>query len=141
MSNSKIFTAGLVGAIVAFLLGFIVYGNLLAEFFVENSGSASGVMRGDDEMQWIPMILGHVTWGMLFAIVFGKWANISTFATGAKSGALLGFLIGASFDLIQLGSTHIASLKGIVVDIVVMTIVSAIVGGVVGWFFGRKKEA
>ncbi|MCK0179708.1 hypothetical protein MWU50_10425 [Flavobacteriaceae bacterium S0862] len=141
MSNSKIFTAGLVGAIVAFLLGFIVYGNLLAEFFVENSGSASGVMRGDDEMQWIPMILGHVTWGMLFAIVFGKWANISTFATGAKSGALLGFLIGASFDLIQLGSTHIASLTGIVVDIVVMTIVSAIVGGVVGWFFGRKKEA
>ena len=141
MSNSKIFTAGLVGAIVAFLLGFIVYGNLLAEFFVENSGSASGVMRGDDEMQWIPMILGHVTWGMLFAIVFGKWANISTFTTGAKSGALLGFLIGASFDLIQLGSTHIPNLTGIVVDIVVMTIVSAIVGGVVGWFFGRKKEA
>ena len=141
MSNSKIFTAGLVGAIVAFLLGFIVYGNLLAEFFVENSGSASGVMRGDDEMQWIPMILGHVTWGMLFAIVFGKWANISTFTTGAKSGALLGFLIGASFDLIQLGSTHIPNLTGIVVDIVVMTIVSAIVGGVVGWFFGRNKEA
>ena len=140
MSNSKIFTAGLVGAIVAFLLGFIVYGNLLAEFFVENSGSASGVMRGDDEMQWIPMILGHVTWGMLFAIVFGKWANISTFTTGAKSGALLGFLIGASFDLIQLGSTHIPNLTGIVVDIVVMTIVSAIVGGVVGWFFGRNKE-
>jgi uncharacterized membrane protein len=141
MSNSKIFTAGLVGAIVAFLLGFIVYGNLLTEFFVENSGSASGVMRGDEEMQWIPMILGHVTWGMLFAIVFGKWANISTFTTGAKSGALLGFLIGASFDLIQLGSTHIPNLTGIVVDIVVMTIVSAIVGGVVGWFFGRNKEA
>ena len=141
MSNSKIFTAGLVGAIVAFLLGFIVYGNLLAEFFVENSGSASGVMRGDDEMQWIPMILGHVTWGMLFAIVFGKWANISTFATGAKSGALLGFLIGASFDLIQLGSTHIPNLTGVIVDIIVITIVSAIVGGVVGWFFGRNKEA
>jgi uncharacterized membrane protein len=141
MSNSKIFTAGLVGAVVAFLLGFIVYGNLLTEFFVENSGSASGVMRGDDEMQWIPMILGHVTWGMLFAIIFGKWAKISTFATGAKAGALLGFLIGASFDLIQLGSTHIPNLTGIVVDIIVMTIVSAIVGGTVGWFFGRNKTS
>ena len=141
MSKSKIFTAGLAGPLVAFLLGFIVYGNLLAEFFVENSGSASGVMRGDDEMQWIPMILGHVTWGMLFAIVFGKWANISTFATGAKSGALLGFLIGASYDLIQLGSTHIPNLTGIVVDIIVMTIVSAIVGGVVGWFLGRNKTS
>ncbi len=139
MSNSKIFTAGLLGPVVAFLLGFIVYGNLLSEFFVENSGGASGVTRGDDEMQWIPMILGHITWGMLFAVVFGKWANISTFTTGAKTGALLGFLIGASFDLIQLGSTHIFNLTGIVVDIIVMTIVSAIVGGTVGWFLGRNK--
>ena len=139
MSNNKILLAGLVGAVVAFLLGFIVYGNVLTDFFMENSGSASGVMRGDDEMQWIPMILGHITWGLLFAIIYGRWANIATFATGAKAGALLGFLIGASFDLIQLGSTHIPNLTGIIVDIIVMTIISAIVGGVVGWFLGKNK--
>jgi len=139
MSNNKILLAGLVGAIVAFLLGFIVYGNVLTDFFIENSGSASGIMRADDEMQWVPMILGHITWGLLFAIIFGRWANISTFVSGAKAGALLGFLIGASFDLIQLGSTHIANLTGVVVDIIVMTILSAIVGGVVAWFLGRNK--
>lgn len=137
MSNNKIFTAGLVGAIVAFLLGYLVYGLALTDFFMENSGSATGVMRGDDEMQWIPMILGHITWGMLFALIFGRWANIATFATGAKAGALLGFLIGASFDLIQLGSTHISNVTGIIADIVAMTVISAIVGGVVGWFLGR----
>ncbi|TJY37927.1 hypothetical protein [Pontimicrobium aquaticum] len=141
MSNNKVLLAGLVGAVIAFLLGFIVYGNVLTDFFVENSGSASGVMRGDDEMQWVPMILGHITWGLLFAIIYGRWANISTFTSGAKTGALLGFLIGASFDLIQLGSTHIPNLTGVIVDIIVMTIISAIVGGVVGWFLGRKKEA
>ena len=141
MSNNKIFIAGLVGAVVAFLLGFLVYGNLLADFFMENSGSATGVMRGDDEMQWIPMILGHITWGLLFAVIYGRWANITTFATGAKAGALLGFLIGASFDLIQLGSTHIFNTTGIIVDIVAMVIVSAIVGGVVGWFLGRGNSA
>ena len=141
MSNSKIITAGLVGAVVAFLLGFITWGNLLTDFFMDNSGSATGVMRGDDEMQWIPMILGHVTWGLLFAIIFGRWANISTFATGVKTGALLGFLIGASFDLIQLGSTHISNTTAVVVDIVAMTVVSAIVGGVVAWVLGRNNEA
>ena len=78
MLNSKIFTAGLVGAVVAFLLGFLLYGNLLTDFFMENSGSATGVMRGDDEMQWIPMILGHVTWGMLFAVIYGRcWAGLA----------------------------------------------------------------
>jgi len=139
MSNNKILLAGLVGAIIAFLLGFIVYGNVLTDFFIENSGSASGIMRADDEMQWVPMILGHITWGLLFAIISGRWANISTFVSGAKAGALLGFLIGTSFDLIQLGSTHIANLTGVVVDIIVMTILSAIVGGVVAWFLGRNK--
>ena len=141
MSNSKIFTAGLVGAIAAFLLGFIIYGNLLMDFFTQNSGSATGIMRGDDEMQWIPMILGHVTWGMLFAIIYGRWANISTFASGAKAGALLGFLIGASFDLITLGSTHINNVTATIVDIVVMVVVSAIVGGIVAWFLGRGNES
>lgn len=141
MSNNKILLAGLVGAIAAFLLGFIVYGNVLTDFFIENSGSASGVMRADDEMQWVPMILGHITWGLLFAIIFGRWANISTFTSGAKTGALLGLLIGASFDLIQLGSTHISNITGVVVDIIVMTIISAIVGGTVGWFLGRNKTA
>ena len=141
MSNNKIFTAGLVGAVVAFILGYLVYGMALTDFFMENSGSATGVMRGDDEMQWIPMILGHVTWGLLFATIFGRWAGITTFATGAKAGALLGFLIGASFDLIQLGSTHLSNLTGTIVDIVVMTVVSAIVGGVVAWVLGRNKEA
>lgn len=141
MSNNKILLAGLVGAIVAFLLGFIVYGNLLTDFFMENAGSATGVMRGDDEMLWVPMILGHVTWGLLIAIIFGRWAGISTCGTGAKAGALLGFLIGASFDLIQLGSTHISNATGAVVDIIVMTVISAIVGGVVGWVLGRNKTA
>lgn len=141
MSSSKIIIAGLVGAVVAFLLGFITWGTLLTDFFMENSGSASGVMRADDDMQWVPMILGHVTWGLLFAIIFGRWANISTFASGAKAGALLGFLIGASFDLIQLGSTHVLNVTGTVVDIIAMTVVSAIVGGVIALVLGKSKES
>lgn len=137
MNTNKIITAGLVGAVVAFLLGFLVYGMALASFFEANSGSATGVYRGDDEMLWIPMILGHITWGMLFALIYGRWATISTFATGAKAGAVIGFLVGATFDLINLGSTHISNSTAAIVDIIVMTVLSAIVGGVVGWFLGR----
>jgi uncharacterized membrane protein len=137
MKINKILLAGLVGAIVALLLGFLAYDLLLGSFFAANLGSATGVMREETEMLWVPMILGHLSWGMLFAVIYGHWANISTFATGAKAGAILGFLVGFTFDMINLGTTHIMSPTGAIADVVVMIIISAIVGGVVGWFLGR----
>lgn len=137
MDTNKILLAGLIGGVAAFLLGFLSYGLLLSSFFESNMGSASGVMRGDSEMLWVPMILGHLSWGLFFAVIFGRWAGISTFATGAKAGAVLGFLVAFTFDMINLGSTHIMNLAGAIGDIVVMTVVAAIVGGIVGWFLGR----
>lgn len=139
MDTNKILLAGLIGSVAAFFLGFLVYGVALAGFFESNLGSATGVMRADDEMLWIPMIVGHLAWGFLIAIIYGRWANISTFATGAKAGAVIGALVGLTFDMINLGSTHIMNATGAMVDVLVMAIMTAIVGGVVGWFYGRDK--
>jgi uncharacterized membrane protein len=139
MNITKILIAGLIGGVVAFILGYLAWGLLLGDFFEANSGSASGVMRADEEMLWIPMILGHLSWGLFFALIFGRWANISTFVTGAKAGAVLGFLVSFTFDMINLGSTNLSTLTGAIVDILVMSIIAAIVGGVVGWYLGRGK--
>ena len=137
MNTSKILVAGLVGAAVAFFLGFLCYGLLLTDFFESHMGSATGLMRGDENMLWVPMILGHVSWGFLFAIIYGRWANISTFVTGAKAGAVLGFLVGFTVDMINYGSTNMYDLTATLVDVLVMTVLSAILGGCVGWFLGR----
>ncbi len=137
MDTNKILLAGLFGGMVAFFLGFLFYGLLLNDFFQSNAGSATGVRRGDDELIWIPMILGHLAWGMLFAVIYGRWANISTFITGAKAGAVIGFLVAMTHDMINLASTHIMNSNGAIANVVVMTIVAAIVGGVVAWFLGR----
>jgi membrane protein YqaA with SNARE-associated domain len=138
MDTGKIVTAGLLGGVVAFILGYLMYGIIMADFFQSNMGSATGVMRGDADMQWVPLILGHLSWGLLFAIIYGRWASISTFATGAKAGAVLGFLVAFTTNMINYGTTNIANLNAVLGDIVVMTIVAAIVGGTVGWFLGRK---
>ena len=138
--TNKILIAGLVGAVAALILGFLTWGIALAGFLEANSGSASGVVRADDEMLWLPMILGHLSWGLLFAVIFGRWANISTFTSGAQAGALLGFLIGFTYDMINLGSTHISTTTGVIVNVIAMTIISAIVGGVVAATLGRGKS-
>ena len=50
MMNTKTIVAGVIGGIVYFLLGWLIYGMLMSDFFEANSGSATGVMRADDEM-------------------------------------------------------------------------------------------
>lgn len=140
MDTNKILVAGIVGGIAAFILGFLTWGLALNSFMEQNMGSASGVMKDEADFNWIAMVLGHLSWGMLFAIVFGRWAGISTFATGAKAGAVLGFLISFTYDMINLGSTNLTTTTGAIVDIVAMTIVSAIVGGIVAMMLGRGKK-
>ena len=137
MTTKKILLSGLVGGVVAFILGFLAWGVLLNNFFQANLGSATGVMRGEDEMMWGPMIIGHLALGMLFAIIYGRWASISTFTTGAKAGAVLGGLMALSYDMIGLGTTHVMNLTGAISDVVVTVIVSSLIGGTVAWFLGR----
>ncbi len=140
MNTNKILATGLVGGVVAFILGFLIWGIALSGVMESNAGSATGVMRSEADFMWIPMILGHLSWGILFAYIYGHWANIKTFATGAKGGATLGFLIGFTYDMINLGSTNIINTTGAIINVVAMTIVSAIVGGAVGWMLGRGAD-
>ncbi len=41
MNTNKILLAGLIGGVVAFVLGFLFYGVLLTDFFEANAGSAT----------------------------------------------------------------------------------------------------
>ncbi len=136
MSTNKIAVAGLIGGIVAFFLGWLVYGMLLTDFFKANGGGATGVDRAPEEMVMWAMIVGHLAFGLLVAIIFGRWASISTPATGAKAGAVLGFLVGLT-ALIDYGVTNISNLTGVLVNAVVLAVITAIMGAAVAWWLGR----
>jgi len=140
MTNNKIILAGVVGAISLLLIGSIIFGLTLPQFGDTLNGSASGVMKSPEEFGWIPLIIGHLAFGWLFAITFGRWANISTFAGGAKAGLILGGLISLGNELISFGSTNVTSFTGTVVEIVLGTIVFALMGGVVGAMLGRGEK-
>ena len=136
MKNNKILIAGLIGTVVAFFVGFLTYGMALNDFFESNRGSATGLQRADDEMIWWAMILGHLAFGMLLAIIYGRWANISTIATGAKAGAVLGALLGL-IGFIDYAAMNVSNLTATCVNVIVMAIVSAITGAAVAWWLGR----
>jgi len=138
MNTNKILLAGLIGGAASFLLGWLVWGVVLADFMKSNSGSATGVMKAESEMVWWALIVGNLAGGLLLALIFGRWGSISTFLTGAKAGAVIGLLIAISVDMTMLATSNIMTLNGALVDILANAVVAGIVGGVVGWFLGRK---
>ncbi len=133
MNTGKILLAGLIGGIVAFMLGFLTFAFLLEDFLLANAGSAEGVERKD--LLMIPVILGYLSWGLLLAYILGKLGHIDSFTKGARYGALIGFLASCTIDLIQYGTTNLVNLKGTLTTMLCLTIISGIVGGIIGWVY------
>ena len=139
--TSKTFIAALIGAIVSFILGYLIYGIALMNFMTTNAGSATGVMKMDmGATSMIYIFIGSLAGGLLLAYIFDKWANIRTAAGGAQAAALLGFLIILSFDATMYGTTNIMNMTAMFVDIIAGTILYAISGAAIGWWLGRGSK-
>ncbi len=141
MRTNKILLAGLAGGVVYFLLGWLIYGMVLASFMDgQSTPEGMAVMRPDDGMVFWAMIVGNIAGGMLLAVIFGRWANISTWQTGAMAGAIIAGLMAASYDFLLYGSTNMMALTGILVDIVVYAVMGAVGGAVVAMVLGSGKK-
>lgn len=141
MNTQKFLVSGIIGGVVAFFAGWLIYGMVMMDFFAKNAGTATGIMRGDTEMVWWSLVAGNLFMGLFISYIFNRWANITTLAAGASAGAVLGLLMSAGTDLIMYGTSHIMNLTATVVDILTGAIMSAIVGAAVGWANGMGKKA
>jgi len=135
--NSKTLVAGVLGGIVYFLLGWLLYGILLASTFKGLAGSAQGVDRGENVVLW-SLLLGNIFLGLLMAYILNHWAKISTVQTGAIAATTVGFLLSLGMDLIYYATSNMMQLGGIFLDVFVMTVMSAAAGAVIGWWLGRS---
>jgi hypothetical protein len=137
--TSKVIVAALVGGIIAFIGGFLIYGLALQSFMAANAGTATGVMKTDmSASNMIYIFIGNLASGLLLAYIFDKWANIRTLSMGAQAGALIGLLIAASVDFTMYGTSNIMNMTAVFVDIIAGTVLSALVGAGVAWWLGRK---
>jgi uncharacterized membrane protein len=139
MNTKRFFLGGISAGVTFFLLGWLLYGNLLADTLKENAGSATGVNRDEESMVFWALILGNFLFGFLLAYVFEK-SGIRTFVSGFTTGGVVGFLVSAAVDLTMYGTTNLSNTTGVVIDIAVMTIISAIAGGVGGAVMGSTSK-
>lgn len=132
--NSRVLLAALAGGIATFLLGWLVWGMLLMDVLREINPQIEGVERMPPGL--VHIFLGSVVGGLFYALIFSRWANISTFKGGLMAGAWMAGLIALSFDLTFLGTTNMMSVNGALIDILANVVVGGLGGGVVGWVLG-----
>ena len=130
--------ATLAGFVTLFLLGWLIYGMLLMDFYMSNSGTATGVMREESEMVWWALIVGNVFQAYLLVYIFDKWTNITTFSSGLQAGAILGLILGFAMNLTMYGTSNMMNLTAALVDPFVSAVMMGITGGVMGYMLGRK---
>ncbi len=136
--NTKTITAGLIGGIAAFLLGWVVFGIALKGFYDSNITVYPGLMKTEPTGSDLGLLfLSNLCWSYLLAHIFNKWANVNSFGTGAQAGFVIGLLVAASFDLFIHAFMNLYSTTLVIVDIIMSGVMAAIIGGIIGWYLGR----
>ena len=139
MNTNKWLIAGIVGGVVSFIAGFIIWGLALDAFAQANMGSATGIRKEEMGDMWA-VVVGALASGFLVALIF-SWANIKTPAAGAKTGAIIGLLLGININFIMFGTTNVTTLPLAVVDTLAYGVLYVAIGAVVGWMLGRGVPA
>lgn len=135
----KILKGTIIGGIVFFFLGWLIYGILLMDFSMANYNQCMN--RAETDMIWWAMILSNFALALLLTLIL-KWSGAAGYLDGLKTGAIFGFLLGLSMDLSFYSMTTMYNnLSVMLVDIAVYSFMLAVVGMVIVLLWGKDKSA
>jgi hypothetical protein len=136
--STKIILAAIAGSIIYFLLGWLIFGFLLMDFFAENTKFYEGLIY---EMPNLLLVfLSNLSLSYLLAFIFQKWADIKTLSKGFTAGFFIGLFLSISIDLMFYASMDLYTPTVVVIDIIANSVIIAFVGGSIGWILGIDKK-
>lgn len=127
MNLKNFIIGGIVGGIADFILGGLFYQVVFPTLYPPTP---------DMKMSFIAM--GCMTFGFLVSYIFNKWAGITTFASGAMAGAIIGLFYGLSMNFFMYSGMPL-NIQNFATDAVVNILMGAGVGGAVGFVLGKLK--
>lgn len=133
--NSKTIIGGIIAGLVSFLVGWLIYGILLRQYYADHSFQYAGLMK-DPPVIWA-IAIANLCWGFGTAFIFNI-GSVNTVPRGVVIGGFLSGILTAGFDIMMYAQMNLFGLRMTAIDIVVSTVMGAIVGAVLGWWFGRK---
>jgi len=132
MSSKKFLAGGIAGGIAFFLVGYLLFGLLLAEFMKTHSTTTAGVFRDMADIIWWSMVVSYLAYGFLLSYVIGK-AGAHSIGGGFKTGLITALLVSITNNCIMYSLANLTDTTGMAVDIATSTVEGGIVGAIVGW--------
>lgn len=130
----------LAGSIVMFLLGFLLFGLLLSEYFKANTVEYAGLVKDPPMIAMI--FIFNLIWAWLIAWVL-QYAGRSGWGEGAKAGAIIMFFIALGIDIEFEAFMNLhKSFTPQLLHVLIVTLMGAIAGAVIGMvqsFFHRQS--
>jgi len=137
----KLILATLAGSVVQFLLGWLVYGLLLANFMNSHTTHYDGLIKDMNSGSFVILIfISGLVMSFLITFIFQRWAKFDNYIKGLTAGMLLGFFIALAYDLSSLAMMNMISVSAMVVDVIANTVVVGIVGAVIACVLGFKSK-
>ena len=120
--NKNVLISGIAGTIVYYLLGWLVYDILFPK-----------MSTGDESM--LGIFLGCLCYMFIYALIFVRWAHITTFKTGVTTGFVLGLLYALSWQAFTY--TGHLDVSNFIHEILIGAIMTAFGTGTVAFVHGK----
>jgi len=136
---ARFIVSAVVGGIVFFVLGFLLYGMLLDPWMRANVTQYPGLMKEVPDM--VPLAGMNLVWAASIAFVADNWANARDFGSGMKVGGILMFFASIAVNLSFTAFMNMfQNLLVPVVDSITWTFIGVVSGGVIGIVLGKMKK-
>ena len=120
--NKNVLISGIAGTTVYYLLGWLVYDILFPQ-----------MSSGDESM--LGIFLGCLCYMFIYALIFVRWAHITTFKTGVTIGFVLGLLFALSWQAFTY--TGHLDVSYFIHEILIGSIMTAFGAGTVAFVHGK----
>lgn len=135
MDAKRLGVGTVAGGIAVYALGWVIFQKAFAAFYAANAGSATGVNR-EQNIIWA-MVLGSLAYAALITYVMTLRGGAVSVMDGAKAGAITGFLIWLTVDMLFYGSTNMNNVTVAVVDPLLELVRGGVSGAVIASVLSR----
>jgi uncharacterized membrane protein len=137
MDAKKWLAGTVVGGVVLWLLGMLIWQVLLSGFFTANAGGAIDLVR-EAPIYWAG-ILGTFAIAALVTTALG-WAGSFSLSEGFRVGAIVGFLLWFGVDFLHYASLDRWNLTATIADPILELIRTGIGGAVIAFVLARFSK-
>lgn len=135
MDIKRFIIGTVVGGIAFYILGYIIWDILVADFYAANRGSAVGLTK-DAPVLWAAAV-GTLAYAALVTLGLGTRAGATTVMDGVKVGAVVGFLLWLTVNMIFFAYFNISNLTVTIVDPLLEAVRAGLGGAVIAVVLGK----